>query len=174
MPEPETVDQQKLEKLKRGIEDIVFDEIMPLVNARQTITGFVEAIKTRPTEADDLIAALKYTYVSAIVLAICRQADINDQSKSLARLIHEMTWDGDTANDLASLLKDSEEIRKYRDKRIGHTDKGKFISSLTFDNANRAIDLLIVLTEKYYERLHGSSFMLKPTAEEGWRKIVSC
>lgn len=168
------IDQQKLDKLKRWIEDIACDEIMPLINTRRTVTDFVEAIKTKPAEADDLIAALRYTYVSAIVLAICRQTDYDDQSKSLAHIMQEMTWDEDAAGDLDGLLRGSEEIRKYRDKRIGHTDKGKFTPSLTFDDANLIIDLLVTLVRKYYLKLHGSDFVIQPTAEEGWRKIISC
>lgn len=174
MSAPTPIDQNKLEKLKRWIEDIVFDEIMPLINTRQVIISFVEAIQVRPAEANDLIAALKFTYISTIVLTICRQTDIDDQSKSLARIMHEMTWDPKAADDLRSLLESSAEIRTYRDKRIAHMDKGKFTSSLTFNDANKVIEQLVMLTRRYYLKLHGSDFVIQPTAEEGWRKIIHC
>jgi hypothetical protein len=166
------IDQQKQDKLERWINDII-KEILQLLATRQTITSFIKIIQQKQEESADLVTAIKYSYVSAIVLAICRQTDYDPNARSIARLLREMIWDKDAVNDLCALLHQTKELRAYRDKRIAHRDKGGYDIKQTFNDANSAIEMIKDLAEKYYLKLTKSSIELKPLVDEEWHSLLT-
>lgn len=68
--------------------------------------------------------------------------------------------------DIDNLILDTAEIKKYRDKRIAHVDKGNVIldKNFSFATLNKAIDSIERLGIKYYLLLHqGGITTLLPT-----------
>ncbi|MFA6474765.1 MAG: hypothetical protein WCV88_01025 [Patescibacteria group bacterium] len=77
--------------------------------------------------------------------------------------------------DLGNLVFYTKEIKKYRDKRIAHVDKGvvTFDKDFSFTTLNKAIDVIEELGKKYYLLLHQGGFdtLLPTDTTSDYRKI---
>jgi hypothetical protein len=75
--------------------------------------------------------------------------------------------------DIESLVSCTEEIRKYRDKRIAHRDKGKIVFDLSFKALDKAIETIEALGIKYYLLLHqaGIDGLLPTDTRDDYREI---
>lgn len=79
--------------------------------------------------------------------------------------------------DIGSLIFYTKEIRKYRDKRIAHTDRKStginFDENLNIDTFNKAVEVIEELGIKYYLLLHqaGMPTLLPGDTTDDYREI---
>lgn len=75
--------------------------------------------------------------------------------------------------DIENLVSCTEEVRKYRDKRIAHRDKGKIVFKLSFETLDKAIETIEMLAMKYYLLLHqaGIDGLLPTDTTDDYREI---
>jgi len=76
--------------------------------------------------------------------------------------------------DIRKLLRDTKKIKKYRNKRIAHRDSNnKLVFDINFNDLNKAIETIRVITSKYYSLLKKGCNDLIPINQTNWRGIFT-
>lgn len=76
------------------------------------------------------------------------------------------------SRDIGKLTSVTKEIKKYRNKRIAHMERGEIIFNLDFTTLDKATEILDELGKKYYLLLHQKGMpSLLPVDQTDYRKI---
>ena len=75
------------------------------------------------------------------------------------------------SQDLTLLSKACKPILKYVNKRVAHRDKKEFTTLPTYNDLNKAIDLLLDVYKKYVLLLRGVQYFIEVTPLWDWKEV---
>lgn len=185
-----------LDDLQKDIEALSGD-VSDLMWHRKIYTDLAEIVASNPkiNVPNAFHDFVKTSYVSSIVLGVCRQIDRDAQALSLINILQKIFDNAETITkdwfaahyrnsalgesfgrkdfeerfgklnfidpsivhgDIGNLIFHTKEIKKYRNKRIAHYQKGNvtFDKNFNFSTINEAIDIIEGLYQKYHLLLH--------------------